>query len=297
MRALVYSKYGPPELAELMEVNKPIPKDNEVLIKVRATTVNHTDCAFRSAEYFINRFFSGLLKPTNKILGNEFAGEIEAKDKYVTLFNIGAGGKLMRKVLTTTILLIIQSLFAFGQIDTTLSKTIDSLAFEDQKWRGLIRHINNNEIDTISKEIVSFYLRLTDSLNLIEIKRLFEEYGFLGYDKVGKSSSKNFWLLVQHADKNPEFQLEVLKSMKLAADSANASLIDFAYLIDRVKVNTGQLQIFGTQMQLNDNKTSYEPKPLLDTENVNLKRKEVGLNTIEEYIKIMNDRYYGTITK
>ncbi|MBA2582257.1 MAG: hypothetical protein H0V01_02585, partial [Bacteroidetes bacterium] len=140
-------------------------------------------------------------------------------------------------------------------------------------------------------------LRLTDSLNLIEIKRLFEEYGFLGYDKVGKSSSKNFWLLVQHADKNPEFQLEVLKSMKLAADSANASLIDFAYLIDRVKVNTGQLQIFGTQMQLNDNKTSYEPKPLLDTENVNLKRKEVGLNTIEEYIKIMNDRYYGTITK
>ena len=89
MRAIVNTKYGPPEVVKLKEVDKPVPKDNEVLIKVYATTVNRTDCGFRSAEYFISRFFSGLFKPKNKTLGNEFAGVIEAIGKDVTLFTIG----------------------------------------------------------------------------------------------------------------------------------------------------------------------------------------------------------------
>lgn len=72
-----------------MEVDKPVAKDNEVLIKVHAGTVNRTDCGFRSAEYFVSRFFSGLFKPKFKTLGNEFAGEIEAIGKAVTSFKIG----------------------------------------------------------------------------------------------------------------------------------------------------------------------------------------------------------------
>jgi len=89
MRAIIHTEYGPPEVVTLKEVDKPAPKDNEVLIKVYATTVNRTDCGFRSAEYFISRFFSGLFKPKNKTLGNEFAGVIEAIGKDVTLFIIG----------------------------------------------------------------------------------------------------------------------------------------------------------------------------------------------------------------
>ena len=89
MRAAINTKYGPPEVVKLMEVDKPRPKDNEVLIKVYATTVNRTDCGFRSAEYFISRFFSGLFNPKNLTLGNEFAGVIEAKGRDVTLFDIG----------------------------------------------------------------------------------------------------------------------------------------------------------------------------------------------------------------
>jgi NADPH:quinone reductase-like Zn-dependent oxidoreductase len=54
MRAIVYSKYGPPEVVSLMEVSKPLPKDNEVLVKVYSSTVNRTDSGFRSAEYFIS---------------------------------------------------------------------------------------------------------------------------------------------------------------------------------------------------------------------------------------------------
>ena len=89
MRAMVNTIYGPPEVVHLMEVDKPTPKENDVLIKVQATTVNRTDCGFRSAEYFISRFFSGLLKPKNKSLGNEFAGEVEAIGKNVSLFKVG----------------------------------------------------------------------------------------------------------------------------------------------------------------------------------------------------------------
>ena len=63
--------------------------ENEVLIKVYATTVNRTDCGFRSAEYFVSRFFSGLFRPKFKTLGNEFAGEIEETGKAVTSFKAG----------------------------------------------------------------------------------------------------------------------------------------------------------------------------------------------------------------
>jgi NADPH:quinone reductase-like Zn-dependent oxidoreductase len=89
MKAVIYAEYGPPEVVELKEVVKPAPKENEVLIKVYATTVNRTDCGFRSANYFITRLFSGLFSPKNKILGNEFAGEIEAVGNKIASFNVG----------------------------------------------------------------------------------------------------------------------------------------------------------------------------------------------------------------
>jgi len=89
MKAAINTKYGPPEVVQIQEVDKPTPKDNEVLIKVFAATVNRTDCGFRSAEYFISRFFSGLINPTNQILGNEFAGLVEAIGKNVTLYKVG----------------------------------------------------------------------------------------------------------------------------------------------------------------------------------------------------------------
>ena len=89
MKAVVYTEYGPPEVAKLIEVSKPVPKDNEVLIRVCASTVNRTDSGFRSARYFISRFWSGLLRPKYQILGCEFAGIIEEIGKDVTTFKNG----------------------------------------------------------------------------------------------------------------------------------------------------------------------------------------------------------------
>ena len=72
-----------------MDIDILVPKENKVLIKVHAAIVNRTDCGFRSAEYFISRFFSGLIRPNNKILGNEFVGKVVAIGNKVSLFKVG----------------------------------------------------------------------------------------------------------------------------------------------------------------------------------------------------------------
>lgn len=89
MRAAVHTHYGSPSVVEIQEIDKPTPKENEVLIKLFASTVNRTDSGFRSAEYFISRFWSGLFRPKYKTLGCEFSGEIVAIGSAVTLFKKG----------------------------------------------------------------------------------------------------------------------------------------------------------------------------------------------------------------
>ena len=89
MRAVVHDKYGPPDVLRLEEVDRPEPKDDEVLVEIHATTVTRTDCGLRSAELFITRFFTGLRRPKRKILGMELAGEIDAVGAAVTEFQVG----------------------------------------------------------------------------------------------------------------------------------------------------------------------------------------------------------------
>jgi NADPH:quinone reductase-like Zn-dependent oxidoreductase len=89
MRAVVHDKYGPPDVLRLEDVERPIPKDDEVLVKIHATTVNRTDTALRAAEPFASRFISGLLRPRRKILGTELAGEVAAVGATVSEFEVG----------------------------------------------------------------------------------------------------------------------------------------------------------------------------------------------------------------
>jgi NADPH:quinone reductase-like Zn-dependent oxidoreductase len=99
MRAVVYDRYGPPDVLRLADVERPVPRDDEVLIRVHATTVNRTDCAIRGGEALIVRLgysyittgspFKALWRPQQRILGTELAGEVAAVGAAVTNFAVG----------------------------------------------------------------------------------------------------------------------------------------------------------------------------------------------------------------
>jgi 2-desacetyl-2-hydroxyethyl bacteriochlorophyllide A dehydrogenase len=89
VRAVVYDRYGPPDVLRLEEVARPVPGDDELLVRVHASTVTRSDCGFRSAEIFISRFFTGLRRPKQRIPGIEFAGEVEAVGGAVAEFEVG----------------------------------------------------------------------------------------------------------------------------------------------------------------------------------------------------------------
>jgi NADPH:quinone reductase-like Zn-dependent oxidoreductase len=89
VRAVVCDMYGSPEVLRLEDVEQPVPEDDQVLVRVRATTVNRSDCGLRAAKPFFSRTFSGLRRPRHRIPGMEFAGEVEAVGSAVTEFAVG----------------------------------------------------------------------------------------------------------------------------------------------------------------------------------------------------------------
>ena len=96
MRAVVYDQYGPPEVLRLEEVERPVPKEDEVLIKIHATTVTRSDCGIRGANAssglvvsLLSRLYSGIRRPKRRILGSELAGEVQAVGAAVSEFAVG----------------------------------------------------------------------------------------------------------------------------------------------------------------------------------------------------------------
>lgn len=89
MKAAVYSQYGSPEVLQLKEVVKPTPKDNEILLRIKATAVNSGDVRIRKADPFAVRLIFGFLKPKRNILGSVFSGEVESEGKQVRHFKVG----------------------------------------------------------------------------------------------------------------------------------------------------------------------------------------------------------------
>jgi NADPH:quinone reductase-like Zn-dependent oxidoreductase len=89
MRAVVFDRYGPPEVLHVEDVKPPVPKDDEVLVKIHAATVSRTDTGLRSADIFVSRFFTGRRRPRRRILGSDFAGVVETTGRAVTRFKVG----------------------------------------------------------------------------------------------------------------------------------------------------------------------------------------------------------------
>lgn len=205
------------------------------------------------------------------------------------------------KTLITTLLLTctFQSYSQEDSLNTDLQKRIYDIYVLDQECREQLTKYNNHELDTNVYKLTDIQrkLKVTDSLNYFELKSITDTYGFPGYDLVGEDYSNSFWNIIQHQDLNTQFQKEVLLKMKIEVDKNNASGVYYAYLLDRVKVNSNEEQVYGTQMQLNAEATSYEPKPVIDEANLDKRRMEVGLPPISGYIATMNKKYFGTLKK
>ena len=180
-----------------------------------------------------------------------------------------------------------------------VAKRIDLMIQQDQSVAK--RHIDlmNQNIKSDSPEMKSLMdeWKMVGDSNKILLKTLFKENGFLGYDEVGEQSSHNFMQMVQRMDYDSTFQREVLVAMRKQIEKINASPIEFAYLTDRVNLSQGRPQIYGTQLKINEKGTSYEPKMVIDPQNLNKRRAEIGLGTIEEAISVMNGHFATSLKK
>lgn len=128
----------------------------------------------------------------------------------------------------------------------------------------------------------------------IRVEKMFNKYGFLGFDKVGKDGSNNFWLIVQHCDKFPDFQKKILKAMNKEVKKGNANPNNYAFLYDRVEANAKRKQLFGTQVDYEVNSTgrAFPKFGLVDSANVDNIRKEYGLEPLKVYLNQMTTMHF-----
>lgn len=129
------------------------------------------------------------------------------------------------------------------------------------------------------------------AIHLKRLKEIFEQYGFPDYNMVDTVGAYYFWILVQHQDGDTTFQKEVWKAMSIKINQGLAAKKYLAYLTDRVLINTGHKQIYGTQMTDRHAGVWQQPKPIEDPVNVDRLRSEVGLDSLTAYIRLMNSHY------
>ena len=122
------------------------------------------------------------------------------------------------------------------------------------------------------------------------MKEIVGQIGWPTVSKVGDSGAHSAWLLVQHADHDVNFQRRCLKLMKKSSTS-EISQVDLAYLEDRVRVNLGEPQLFGTQFSFNEFDRRFIPKPIKDPEKVEERRSLTGLGTMQDGITHMYEKY------
>ena len=194
-------------------------------------------------------------------------------------------------------LVLIFTFLIFSCSTTKLSKTES----ENLKAEFIVMH----KIDQIAAaprpngEFINYpnenWGKFKDSVfatNKNRTESLFKKYGYLGINELGEDGSNNFWFFVQHSDKFPEFQKNVLKSMEKEVKKGNANPDNYVYLLDRVNVNGGEKQYFGTQADYRLNGQAKPKNGLIDSLNVDKRRSEYGLKPLKDYLNQMTQMHF-----
>ncbi|REC62971.1 hypothetical protein DRF65_06975 [Chryseobacterium pennae] len=162
----------------------------------------------------------------------------------------------------------------------------------DQKFAGIPPA---DMTEKYGKNVWKIFEAKRDSVgkdNQNRIKKLYSQYGYLGFKQVGKENSTQFWLPIQHADHDIEFQKTMLVAMQKEVNRNNASKNEYALLEDRIAVNTHQKQRFGTQVTYNNFEQAVPKNGLIDSANVEKLRAKYDLPTLKEYYNGMTERHF-----
>jgi hypothetical protein len=167
--------------------------------------------------------------------------------------------------------------------DDSLRKELLAMVKEDQDARKeMIKTLSPS--DSVLQKLADI-----DRKNTARLKKIIEKHGWPGKTLVGEDGAHASWLLVQHADRDREFQKRCLTLLEGAVKAREATTTDLAYLTDRVLVGQNKDQMYGTQFRMVDGK--MEPYPIADEKNVERRRKEAGLPSLAEYRKMIEEMY------
>ncbi len=137
--------------------------------------------------------------------------------------------------------------------------------------------------DDRSAEELFGQMGAVDEANSLRIREILDEHGWPGWSMVGEDGSLAAWVVIQHADRQLDLQELGLRYLHGAVDAGDASAGDLAYLVDRVRVAKGQPQVYGTQLGAGPDGELTPQTPIEDEANVDARRAEAGLGTLEEY--------------
>lgn len=172
------------------------------------------------------------------------------------------------------------------KFDMQLIDKLDTIYEDDQNCRAKFEFAlkkykeNSKEFQQIKRECMRI-----DSINQIKISKILDNRGWLGKDVIGSKGNLTLFLILQHADNNINMQLKYLPLLKKAVLNGKANPEHFAMFEDRIRINQGKKQIYGTQIGKDKKTGKYFVEPLEDPLNVDKRRKEVGLGNIADYVK------------
>ena len=169
-----------------------------------------------------------------------------------------------------------------SKIDSPLIKILTEIDRFDQG----IRRSDLTDADYEASEFYSKDMGFgeIDSINLARMEKIFDQYGYPGKDLVGRNLSYTGFLVIQHADGDVEAQQRYYNLLKDAVDNHQTAKYTIAYLTDRINVNRGKCQVYGSQMGYDDETGNYFIQPIKDIENVNKRRMEYQMRPLEDYI-------------
>lgn len=184
----------------------------------------------------------------------------------------------MRSHITLIILISLIGCKKTGEY-SEIKKSLEKVMVDDQKYRY-------PTFDPIKQHAL-------DKKNLKVVTKIIDSLGWLGKDKIGKEANEALFATIQHAD-NLSIMEKYLSVMKEAAKNGNAEKRHLAYLIDRVEIYNNRKQIYGTQPSVNEQGKTYIEN-LIDPSDVDIRRKSMDLDPIENYIRICDSINLNTL--